>query len=486
LRFEKPLTNIEKARAIADIYSGRVITETLIRCNDFYEGTQEAYIPKIGTETNIAYNKREKLWINFTRPIIEKRASVYESRADRKIEGIGKDSQEMFEDTWERSHSVFQEIDLYSELSSYCCVYVYYDQIKKEIKYTPYKSQYVFPYVDETTGLLESLCLRWITEIKKTNDMVETIVMEQVWDKEQWVTYEDGVKKGEGINIYGELPFVFFYADPRTKAASQYFNNPPAYDVVDQNYHINSLLSDLKYVCQFQSFGQLVVTVNKSDKAGNPLDENNNVVRTDNVKVGLSNVIILPEGGKAEFIHPDAAIGKLMEVIAFVIDNLFTTSSVPKVTIAPSPTMASGVSLVVQWYPLVGVLNKKRSSYRLSEEELVDMTLLVHDRSNEKSGEPSDYEFTLNFDEGTIPKSAEEQMNVDRFELEIGIASPVEILRRKDPDLSEEEAIEQLKQNEEWNREILAVRSSLSTNENDALDKKLKDKTNQPPIIKKK
>ena len=223
----------------------------------------------------------------------------------------------------------------------------------------------------------------------------------------------------------------------------------------------------------------MVLTVDSFDSKGNPLDENKQLINTNNIKVGVSSVLLCPQGGDIKFINPNAAIDQLINVIDYMVEKLYTTSHVPKVTLAPSDTIASGISLIVRWYPLVGLLNKKRSSFRVSEEELVRKTLLVHERASGRTNPLPDYAFTVNFDEGTVPKSMDEQITEDRFELEIGATSVVDYLLRKDPDLTEEEAIEKLKKNEEINRELLSIRSKLATNEEKTFDQRLSEIENK-------
>jgi len=489
LEFEdKNISNIERARIIAEVYGERPYISNIIKCDDFYVGNQESYLPYIGEETEANYSKRPKLWINFTQPIVDKRASVYEGQAARTIDGNDNYKTILEDKVWDGKHHVFQEIDLKCELAPFCCVRVSYDSDEDKIIYTPYSAQNAFPYISEETGELEAMCLRWFKEIRKEDDKIEIVLYEQCWDKEMWREYEDGepIPGREGVHNYGKLPFVFFFSDQRSRS---YFLNPPVYDVVEQNYNINTVLSDLRYVCQYQSFGQLVLTVKSVDGAGNPLNDKGQPLNTTQLKAGIGRFLVAPEYGKIEFIHPNAAIKELMDVVDFLINNLYTTSHVPKVTLAPSETTASGVSLIVQWYPLVGLLNKKRSSFRVSEEELVEMSLLVHERNKGKTDKLKDYTFTLNFDEGSAPKSAEEQIKIDKFEIGIGVTSATEILMRKDPDLKEDKAVEKLKKNEKINREILSVRTALSDNEEDAFDKSienLKDKKESDKKKKKK
>jgi len=486
LEFEdKNLGSMEYARLIAEACGTKAYVTNTIKCNDFYLGEQESYLPKIGDETDDAYNKRAKLWINFTQPIADKRASIYEGAATRNIAEADEYKKIMEKKVWTGKQHAFQEIDLRCELSPFCCVRVFYDKEKDEISYIPYSAQHTFPYISEETGELEAICFKWDKEYMKVDKSIKVVAFEQVWDKRGWKEYEDGVPVAgqEGEHDYGVLPFVFFFGDQRSKA---YFMNPPIYDVVEQNYNINTVLSDLRYVCQYQSFGQMVLTVKEFDKQGNPLNPKGEMINTSQLKAGVGRVLCAPPGGDVKFINPDAAIEGLMKVVDFLINNLYTTSHVPKVTLAPSETTASGISLIVQWYPLVGFLNKKRSSFRVSEEELVEMSLLVYLLNHGKKDALKDYSFTVNYDEGSAPKSAEEQIKIDKFELELAVTSPVEIMMRKDPDLTEDEALEKLKKNELDSREIMSVRTSLSDNENDALDKKVEDLEDQKDITTKK
>jgi hypothetical protein len=63
----------------------------------------------------------------------------------------------------------------------------------------------------------------------------------------------------------------------------------------------------------------------------------------------------------------------------------------------------------------------------------------------------------IDFSSFTAPLSPEEQQVIDNFELKHGIISPIDILLRKNPDMTREEAAEQIKRNLEEKRDLLGA-----------------------------
>ena len=124
------LTDMEKAMKHADHRqaSSSELYDAAEMCDDFYDSDIEGYIDKIGDETDEDYNERPKMFVNFTKPIADKRAGVYEGQATRSIDVGEKDIKDMLEALWEEAHTTFQEIDLQCELGAFCCVRVSYDE----------------------------------------------------------------------------------------------------------------------------------------------------------------------------------------------------------------------------------------------------------------------------------------------------------------------------------------------------------------------
>jgi len=435
----------------------------LVRNEDFFNGDQEQYIPRVGAETKSQWNEREKLIINFTRPIIEKKASIYEGHATRTIVD-NETLNTLMEGVWKDKHGTFQKIDLQAELAGFSCVKIYYEEVTDTIYYKPISAQYVFPLVDEETGRVLAICLRWEKWIRVGNKE-KKVIYDQIWTDTEYQEYEDNKSLGEPTeHLYGCLPFVFFFASERDR---EFYSPPASNDTVKQNQQINVMLSDLRHVCRYQSFSILKITNCEFDAKGR--------VKIDKVDVGPSKMVGLGKGQEMDYIAPTAAIDELFSICKFLIDKIFETSQVPAVAVSPSLSSASGVSLEIQWYPLSNYLLKKRSSYRGSEMELCNKTIIVWEHQHGRGGnEIPEYQFTIDFDEKQVPTSEEQQRETDKFEIELGIETAVDILMRINPDLDEEGAEKLIRENLELTRNLFAIRTDLSPEETLALENKIK------------
>ena len=457
------MTLLEEAQRQAQFIEKHFPAErkALVRNEDFFNGEQEQYIPKVGKETQAQWNEREKLVINFTRPIIEKKAGIYEGHATRTVVD-NENYDTIMQEVWKDKHGTFQKIDLQAELAGFSCVKIYFEPELEKVFYKPISAQFVFPLVNADTDEIIAVCLRWEKWII-VGGKEKKVIYDQIWTNTEYQEYEDNKPLGVPIeHLYGCLPFVFFFASERDR---EFYMPPASNDVVKQNQQINVMLSDLRHVCRYQSYAILKITNCDFDAKGR--------MKIDKVDVGASKMVGLGKDQDMKYESPEAAIEELFKICVFLIDKIFETSQVPAVCIAPSLTSASGISLEIQWYPISTYLQKKRSSYRQSEKELCDKTIIIIENQNGRQ-DIQDYTFEVDFEEKQMPTSEKEQRETDKFDIELGLATAVDLLMRINPDLDEKAAEKAIRENLELTKDLFAISTSLSEEENADLEKKIK------------
>jgi hypothetical protein len=89
--------------------------------------------------------------------------------------------------------------------------------------------------------------------------------------------------------------------------------------------------------------------------------------------------------------------------------------------------------------------------YRLKERELYEVEKIVWNYHNPSKRIADEAEFQVDFAEVNIPKSPDEQVTQDEFDLRHNLTTEVEILMRKNPDLTEEMAKELYIKNKTFN-----------------------------------
>jgi len=425
---------------------------------DFFEDEQEKYIPRVGAETVKHWKEREKLTVNYSHPVIEKKASVYEGDPVRYVDK--ENIKTLLEPCW--NQSTFQSVDLQAEMGGYSAIKIYFEN--EELYYQVIPAETLFPYVNENTKELLAMDMRSKRVVYKQGKSKE-ILYDQVWTEFLVQEFENGQPMGEAqIHSYGCIPFVFFFCNTRDRDFS---NTPAVFSTVQLNQKINVLLSDLRYIIRHQSFAIL-----KHKNAQK--DYETGQFKMPKMEIGPSTILHLPEG--EDYVYEPApgalTIASILEVVKFLVEKLFETSQIPTVTIAPSTTIASGVSLEVQWYPLENYLKKKRSSYRESEQTLATKSILVW---NNLHGVPmeTDFTFTIDFSEENVPTTSSEVRETDRFEIDLGVKTAVDVLMRENPDLTEEEALKQLMENLNLTKVLNEVKTSFSPAETKSIEEQV-------------
>ena len=128
------------------------------------------------------------------------------------------------------------------------------------------------------------------------------------------------------------------------------------------------------------------------------------------------------------------------------------TLRIPESTIRiTSSTAKSGVAIIAEQTSLAEWHDKRAVQFQPYEEELIRLSLLVYAKHNGKTF-PEDVGIRIDYPQPEKPLVRDEILDW-QFRFANYLATPIDFLRAKNPELSEEEAIEIFEKNKAWFKE---------------------------------
>jgi hypothetical protein len=249
------------------------------------------------------------------------------------------------------------------------------------------------------------------------------------------------VKDNPYIDDDGEyvLPFVLFN---RIYPVYTLLDFTSGNDLKDLTVNIAILLVWLNSVEKYQSFKQIVINTDDPDSIPK------------NITFGPNDVIVNPTkegGGSVEVLDLQADITNKFNVIKERIVNVLSGYGISPQNFTMSASPTSGFALKIS---NIGKLEYRESQlpmYRQKEKELYDIEKVIwnYHKPSEKIDE--DAKLETDFSEVEFPKSPDEKIKKDEFDLRHNQTTEVKILQRDNPDLTEDMSKEMYMENKTFN-----------------------------------
>lgn len=412
---------------------------------DFYYGEQEHYIKQYRGETNEDYQDKDKTVFNYTKLIIDEYINGVFAKPV-KIELKDKKQQDIWNNivdplTFFKILPFFTKCQRIAEISDTCLVMIRYDKVTQKTYFEDIRGEFVVFLPDKNNPKeIGTVVISYLFDTGEEDPQRRYLKRIEVWNKEQWAVWlyspslQDKKLIGSGKNPYGFIPAVKFQPE---EDDNTFYGITGVNDVVKVNEVYNNLWAALVRICIMQSFSILVV------KSEGDLDIT--IAPTRFLKFEQA------ENAEANYITPSPRISDVRQVLESLKKELQNFSQVPSSVISSSNESAipqSGYALKIKRIPIEQVWQKRRMSYGPSLKNLVRLSLLV-DAENRNEIIDSDIQVDIEFS-NTIPESSpQEQIVKDENELRHNIITPVDIMLRKYPTMTREEAIEKIKKNKE-------------------------------------
>ena len=395
---------------------------------DYYFGNQEIYLQKNPEESDEHWEKRPKVWLNLTYAVTKAVCRLYKEKVKREV------NVDWGQEVLNPLTRVMRSVDEFTFLTGTVAVRPIYKE-DGTIKYAIYTPNMIdiLPSENDPTEP-EVVVLSW-GQVRGVR--VERIA--HVWTAEEFIKLKNDKVVERQENPYGRIPLVFFR---NSEPLWDFWEvETPGAQIVKANEILNKLWTELVWTTIFQSHGQLVVK--RAPENFSP-------------KFGPDTYILIPDDGDVSFIKPDADTDKMLQVINALIDSALMSLRIPEGAVRlKATTTKSGIALVAEQQALIEWQRERAEMFRPWEKELIELALHVY-ATHTKRSLPQNLEILVDYPEPKEPLDREELLEW-QFKFNNRVATPIDYILAKNPDLTREEAEKIYAENVAWFEKNTAV-----------------------------
>ena len=381
-----------EVRKHLDYYSG-VSTDEYI--SDYFDGDAFSEIPPSLT--------------NFTRKFINKISRIYTLGAKRNIGDMSeryslltptKDVRMKHSERMTRLvGTIANRVHWRNEAFDYRPIY-YFEVYFGDNPFDP--NAIIYPLLNNTADLSDTANLEW-----------------EYWDKESYGRMdEEGNIIAEFENPYGILPFVFTHREDQIDS----FFVEGASDIVNCNEQVNIALTELNLGMRFNMFGQPWVTGLRADQS---------MLRT-----GSNTILDMGEDGAYNITSPNGNMSEAIDNIKFQMELVATNNHLWIQWAESGGEVPSGISLMIKDMERKEDYYDDIALWRMYEKDFYDVERVIAGYNGISLPE----EFGVDFEEVEYPKTVQDQIMKDEFDIKNNLLTRAKIMVRDNKDLSIEQA----------------------------------------------
>lgn len=408
---------LSEAKLLKSQYRRKEIRKYL----DYYSGTStEEYIrPYFQGD---AFSEIPPALQNFTRKFINKVSGIYTLGAKRNVE-----NEKYFELTPTKDVRM-KHSERMTRLLGTIANRVYWNDGKFDYRPIYYFEAYfdenpfkptaiIYPLLNKTADLSDNEGLQW-----------------EYWDSEKYIIMnEDGDIQNEKDNPYGILPFAFTHREDQIDS----FFVEGANDIINCNEQVNISMTEMNLGLRFNMFGQPWV---------NGLNADQNMVRA-----GSNTILDMGDDGVYNITSPNGNIMEAIQNIKFQIELVASNNHLWIQWAESGGEVPSGISLMVKDMERKEDYYDDVSLWRLYEKELYNIERTIAGYNGISLPE----EFGIDFYEVEYPKTVQDQILKDEFDLKQNLITQAKIMVRENKDLSISQAQAIIEENKSFNEQIV-------------------------------
>jgi len=289
----------------------------------------------------------------------------------------------------------------------------YFEAYFDENPFTP--TAIIYPLLNNSSDLSNTDNLQW-----------------EYWDSEKYgIMNEDGKMTEEVENPYGMLPFVFTHREDQLDS----FFVEGASDVVSCNEQVNIALTEMNLGMRFNMFGQPWVTGLRADQS---------MLRT-----GSNTILDMGEDGAYNITSPSGNIQEAIDNIKFQIELVASNNHLWIQWAESGGEVPSGISLMIKDMERKEDYYDDIALWRLYEQDFYN----VERRIAEYNGISLPEEFGVDFEEVEYPKTVQDQILKDEFDIKNNLTTRAKIMVRENKDLTEKQAQKLIDENRRVNEQ---------------------------------
>ncbi len=381
------------------------------RLLDYYEGINLEQDIK-GYFDSDSLSQIPPMYINLVRAIISRRALVYQEAPvrynDKYNEVIGD------------LDSFMKQFEQLTYLLGTEALYTHWDDNAKKLKYRPihFFTPFFRPNEDEPFAIIYQAESQLQARTEDAQYMFWSKDTEDMEGKHFCISSKGKITSMiEGDrNPYGDiLPFNIAHRHPYTRD----FFREGASDLVNGMRSVNIMLTELALHGRFQ-LGQPVFTGLDTEQR---------------ISMGQDKALVLPEGANFNYATPNANVQAMIESTKYMVDSIAQANNV-KINWTNSQ-QESGLSKKMGQLDLMDSLRSDiEQIYRPFEKEQFKIAQRICEVSG---GINLGDQFSIDFAEREVPMSQDEEIKYYDWAFQNNIETRQSYLRKKNPDLQEEE-----------------------------------------------
>ena len=392
---------------------------------DYYSGTSTSQYIKNYFDGE-AFNEIPPYEANFTRKFINKISRIYTLGANRSLGSASLNSK--YEKMTELKNVRMKHSERMTRLLGTIANRVFWDEKRQILDYRPI--YYFECYFNEDPFRPTAIIYPLMNKVYDISDTTE--LQYAYWDDSKYcITNSEGVVLEENINPYGVIPFVFTHREDQLDE----FLVEGAGDIVSCNEQVNIAMTEMQLGMRFNLFGQPWVK---------GVDSDQNLMRAG------SNVILdMGDDGSFNIASPQGNIEEAIKNIKFQIELVATNNHLWIQWSEEGGEVPSGISLMVKDMERKEDYFDDIALWRMYEKDFYEIERVIAEYNGISL--PTSDKFRVDFEETEYPKTVQDQISKDTFDLEHNLTTDAKIMVRDNKDLTIEEAQKIIDENEEQN-----------------------------------
>jgi len=263
-------------------------------------------------------------------------------------------------------------------------------------------SSIVYPLLNNTADLSNTDNMQW-----------------EYWDSEKYgLMDEEGKMLSEIPNPYGIIPFVFTHREDQIDS----FFVEGASDIVNCNEQVNIALTEMNLGMRFNMFGQPWVTGLRADQSM--------------LRAGSNTILDMGEDGAYNITSPSGNIMEAIENIKFQMELVAINNHLWIQFAESGGEVPSGISLMIKDMERKEDYYDDIALWRMYEQDFYNVERVIAGYNGINLPE----QFGVDFEEIDYPKTVQDQILKDQFDIQNNLTTRAKIMVRDNKDLTVEQA----------------------------------------------
>lgn len=376
------------------------------------------------------WRKQLKVKFNITKRITDTLSTLFDNPSTCKWD------EPKFQKAWDEIQGynrTMQKVDRYTFLTGLVAVRPIWNEDEKKIEFAIYKNHQILLTPNPVNpSRISEACFIWKHGPNTLFDY---------WNAEEYISAIQEARESRPSireilpNPYGTIPASFFV---NLEDEESPYGGEPAIDLVDANLALNKYWTNLHWIAELQAYSMLKLKNAPKDFVP---------------KVGPGNYLQLDKEGDADYITPNPNLDQVLSVVNHNIDTLLASRNIPESTVRVKVAANSAAQVIAEQKPLADYRASRSEIFREPDQRLRALAVLVklyHEKRSSYVLEETLPYPAINYKEPDRPLTDEDRSEWD-WKISHNLATEIDIIRARDPEISEDDALKLYEKNQEFN-----------------------------------